>query len=244
MDSTSRLERRRGFSATDQLRLLLPVLVVWGVGVGILTAVSAHGNVGELMLDAAWFNGGSWYTGLVAQLGVLAWTTAAVSAAWSAWIADSTGRPDAARFLYRAAAVGTVLLLDDLVSFHNVMLNTIGLPKVIGEAIVLTPLALWLIAHVRDIARTRAQLLAASLLANGFSFLVDLLVHPKPGDYTLLLEDGAKFLGILAWATYFVVTARDIARSALMRGTACSAGIADETAVALSRSADRSQVFR
>ena len=244
MDSTSRLERRRGFSAADQLRLLVPVLVVWGVGIGILAAVGAHGNVGELMLDAAWFNGGSWYTGLVAQLGVLAWTTATVSATWSAWIADSTGRPDAARFLYRAAAVGTVLLLDDLVSFHNVMLNAIGLPKVIGEAIVLTPLAIWLFAHVRDIARTRAQLLVASLLANGCSFFVDLLVHPKAGDYSVLFEDGPKFLGILAWATYFVVTARDIARSALMRGADRSVGIAEETAAALSRSADRSQLFR
>lgn len=240
MHTTSRLERRRGFSVREQLRLLVPVLIVWAVGATILSLVGARGNVGELMLDAAWFNGGAWYTGLVAQLGVLAWTTAAVSATWSAWIADTTGRPDAAKFLYRAAIVGTVLLLDDLVSFHNVVLNAIGLPKLVGEAIVLTPLGVWLFVHWRDIARTRAQLLVASLIANGSSFLVDLLAHPKPGDYAVLLEDGPKFLGILAWATYFVVTARDIARSALMRGLSRSPGIAEETAAALSRSADRS----
>lgn len=240
MSTPSQLERRRGFSATEQLRLLVPVLIVWAVGVAILSLVGARGNVGELLLDAAWYNGGAWYTGLVAQLGVLAWTTATVSAAWSAWIADMTGRPDAARFLYRAAAVGTVLLLDDLVSFHNVMVNVVGLPKIFGEAVVLAPLALWLVVHRGDIVRTRSQLLAASLLANACSFLVDLLVHPQAGDYAVLFEDGPKFLGILAWATYFVVTARDIARSALLRGLSRSAGIAEETAAALSRSADRS----
>ena len=213
-------ERRRGFSAAEQFRLMIPVLVVWSAGFSVLALVSTRDNVGEVLLDAAWYNGGAWYTGLVAQLGVLAWTVAAVSAAWSAWIAAKSDRPDAARFLYRGAAVGTVLLFDDLVSFHNVMLDTIGLPKLLGEAIVLTPLAMWLAVHRRDIARTRAQLLAAALVANAVSFLVDLFAHPKAGDFAVFYEDGPKFLGILAWATYFVVTAGDIARSALSRGRA------------------------
>ena len=66
-----------------------------------------------------------------------------------------------------------------------------------------------------DIGRTRWQVLVAALGANAMSIAVDAFIHPNGFDRALLLEDGAKFLGILAWATYFVVTARDISRSAM-----------------------------
>ena len=35
------------------------------------------------------------------------------------------------------------------------------------------------------------------------------------GDAALLIEDGLKFLGILAWTQYFAITARDIAASTI-----------------------------
>ena len=79
---------------------------VWLGGFGVLGAVVAHGNVGRLFLDPAYVNGGTWYDGLVSQLGVVAWTVAAVSAAWSAWIASVSGRRQAAGFLFCASMVG------------------------------------------------------------------------------------------------------------------------------------------
>ena len=209
------MDRRRGFSFREQLRLLVPLFVVWAVGFAVLSAVALHGDVGELLLDPSWIGGAAWYAGFVSQFGAVAWCVAATSAAWSSWIARTGGRIDAARFLRRGSIVTAVLLADDLFGFHSGVLEQIGLPKVVGELLVLSPLGLWLLVHAADIVRTRWQLLAASLGAQAASFVVDAFVNPGRFDFAVLFEDGPKFLGILAWATYFVVTARDISRSVL-----------------------------
>ena len=180
---TSPLERRRGFSLRDQFRLLIPLLVVWAAGCAVLAMVATRSDVGELLLDPTWVGGAAWYAGIVSQLGAVAWCVAATSAAWSSWVASFGGRLDAAVFLRRGAVVTVVLLSDDLFGFHSGVLEQIGLPKVVGELLVLGPLVLWLTAHARDIVRTRWQLLAASLTAQAVSFLVDLFVNP---GYTTL----------------------------------------------------------
>ena len=209
-------DRRGSFSWRSQLQILVPLFVVWLGGFGVLGAVVAHGNFGDLFLDPAYINGGAWYDGLISQLGVVAWAVAAVSAAWSAWIAEVSGRRSAALFLACGAVVGSILLVDDLFGFHA-LLPSFGVPKPIAEAMFLLPLVAWLLRFWNDIARTRYPILLAALGANGVSVVVDLLVHPGNADRAVLYEDGPKFLGILAWATYFVLTTRDIARSAMAK---------------------------
>jgi hypothetical protein len=208
-------DRRRTFSWKSQLQILVPLFIVWLGGFGVLGAVIAHGNFGQLFLDPAYMNGGVWYNGLVSQLGMVAWSVAAISAAWSAWIAQVSGRAQAARFLFYGAVVGAILLADDLVDIHALLPWIIGIPKVLAQALVLLPLAVWTVRFWPDIVRTRYPVLLAAFAANGVSVMVDSLVHPGSADLALLFEDGPKFLGILAWATYFVLTTRDIARSAM-----------------------------
>jgi hypothetical protein len=224
-----RIERRRGFSAADHLRVLVPLMIVWALGSTCLAAVALRGNVGELMLDPAYATGGAWYLGVVSQMGILAWSVGTVAAAGAGWMAAESGRADAARFMRRAALTSGVLLVDDLLELHAVLNRTFHLPKVGMEVVVLAPLAWWLVAYRRDILRTRYQLLAASLLANGTSFVVDAMLHPGVAGLGVLFEDGPKFLGTLAWATYFVMTARDIARSAVRSARSRDGGpIGDE----------------
>lgn len=220
-------ERRRGFDARRQLRVVGPLLAVWAAGFAVLAAVAVRGDVGDLLLDPAYASGGQWYMGAVSQLGVLAWTTG-VGAAWGGrWIAGRTGRDGAARFLGAGAGVGAVLLADDLFGVHANVLAYIGVPKHIGEIAVVTPLVVWLLSCRADIARTRWQVLACSLLGLAGSAIVDAALDPRGVDIALLAEDGPKFLGVLAWATYFVLTARDIAASAIdgtRRGVASGDG--------------------
>jgi hypothetical protein len=238
--STKPLERRRGFSLRDQFRLLVPLLVVWAAGCVVLAMVAVRSDVGELLLDPTWIGGAAWYAGIVSQFGAVAWCVAATSGAWSSWVASFGGRRDAAAFLRRGALVTLVLLSDDLFGFHSGVLEQIGLPKLAGELLVLGPLVVWLMAHVSDILRTRWQLLAASLMAQAVSFLVDVFVNPGRHDFAVLFEDGPKFLGILAWSTYFVVTARDIARSVLRGEFANRSLDAEATAFLRSSAGDSS----
>jgi hypothetical protein len=200
-------------------RSIVPLLCVWGCGLLVLGASATHGNVRELFLDPAYANGGAWWTGLISQLGILGWTSAAASAAWAAWIARHTGRTSAARFLFRGALASIVLLTDDLIGVHSMFWALGPLGKPFGLALVLAPVAAWLWVYRSDIRRTRWVLLAGAFLANALSVMADTLGRGSVSDQAALLEDGPKFLGILAWATYFIASTYDIARSALRSAT-------------------------
>jgi hypothetical protein len=196
-------------------RSFLPLLCVWGSGLLVLGVCTAPGNLQLLFLDPAYANGGAWWTGLVSQLGILGWTVAAASAAWAAWIARHTGRTKAARFLFRGALASVVLLVDDLIGVHSMFWALGALGKPFGLALVLSPVAAWFWVYRSDIRRTRWVLLAGAFVANAASIVADTVGNGPVSDWSALLEDGPKFLGILAWATYFIASTYDIARSAL-----------------------------
>jgi hypothetical protein len=199
----------------DQLKVVGPLLAVWSVGFAILVAVALRGRVGELLLDPAYASGGAWYLGAVSQLGLLAWTTGTVSAAGGAWVLRRSNRRDAARFLSRGAMAGAILLVDDMFGLHSGPMSAIGFDKHIALLILVAPIGAWLVAHVADIMRTRWQVLACSVIGLGGSGVLDAVIAPGRMDLALIAEDGPKFLGALAWATYFVITTKDIIDSAL-----------------------------
>jgi hypothetical protein len=212
-------------------RSIVPLFCVWGFGFLVLAASAAQGHVRELFLDPSYANGGAWWTGLVSQLGILGWTTAVASAAWAAWIARHTGRRAAAQFLYRGALASVVLLVDDLVGVHSMFWALGPLGKPFGLTLVLSPVAAWFWVYRSDIRRTRWVLLAGAFVANALSIVADTLGHGSVSNLSALLEDGPKFLGILAWATYFVASTYDIARSALRAATRDHAGPSVESSV-------------
>jgi hypothetical protein len=208
--------------------VLLPLLLVWSVGLAVLAMAASSDDSSSLFLDPAYANGGSWNVGFVSQLGVLAWTTAAVSAGWAAWIARAAGRAGAVTFLARGALVSIVLLVDDLFGVHSLLPEMTGSPKIAGYLIPAIALGSWLLAHTRDILRTRYQLLTAALAGIAVSLLVDLRFGSSSTNLATLVEDSPKFLGILAWAAYFVCTTIDIGRSA-MRQIQVPSGRWDQT---------------
>jgi hypothetical protein len=221
------LERRRGFSLHDQLRLVVPLVVAWAFGFACLAGVALTSDVGELLLDPSWIGGAAWYAGVISQLGAVAWTTAGVAALFGGWIARITGRLDASRFLFAGAAATAVLLADDLFGFHATLMPQIGIPKMVAQLLVVAPAGLWALRYRRDVLRTRYQVLVASVLANFVSGIIDVMVRPGRYDFGVLFEDGAKFLGVLAWATYFGMTSRDIVQSVLRTTETTSLTLAD-----------------
>ena len=58
-------------------------------------------------------------------------------------------------------------------------------------------------------------MLAAGFFMLACSVVIDQLPLGFEAETSLIFEDGAKFLGILAWALYFVLTSIDIMRSVL-----------------------------
>lgn len=205
---------RRKLRRSNQLRVVLPLTFVWAVGALVLWSTLRIGSIddAQLLLDPTSVAGLPWYTGLISNLGVLAWTVAAVSAAAAARIAELGDRRSAARFLRQAAMLGGVLMLDDLFLLHSsVFPQALGVSKrviLLGYAVLTIA---WAIANVVEIRRTRWGLLAAAGFAVAISLGVDQIAPVS--DTALVAEDSAKFLGVVAWATYFALTARDIAES-------------------------------
>lgn len=196
--------------------MAVPLLIAWGFGliVMITVALQSDERAAQLLLDPSQTSDLYWYSGLVSNVGILAWTIAAGAGAAGAWICRLGGRVSAQRFLAAGSLVSSIMLIDDLLQLHSSLVPDItGLPKGIVETIVALVAIRWMIQYRPEVRRTHQFLLVASVGALAVSILVDLVIAPRQTDFALLIEDGAKFFGVLAWAAYFVVTARDIGRS-------------------------------
>ncbi len=213
-DTTMPDRRRPPWPTTG--RIVVPLGLVWSFGLAVIAVASTSHNPERLFFDPAYSSGdGKWYVGVVSQLGILGWSVAALSAAWSAWFARHVGRPGAARFLGRGAVVTAILLFDDLFATHAVVSTVLSLPKPLVQVVVVGPTGLWIVRHRADVLRTRWPLLLAAVAALSASIVVERLTGNSMGSRATLAEDGPKFLGILAWAAYFALTSLDIARSVL-----------------------------
>jgi hypothetical protein len=211
-------ERRSRRTGLSRLQPLIPLGLIWSAGFLVLVSVALQRRVpyDELLLDPNNLAGVPWYTGLVSNLGILGWTTAAVTAFFGAWIALRGGRRSAARMLVEGAGLATVLLFDDLLQLHVLVEPLLGLPKVTAYALYLILAAHWVATQYAELRRTRYELLLAAGAAFAVSIGFDQVAPPIAwlgAEQRLLVEDAAKFLGVLAWAQYFVVTSGRIVTS-------------------------------
>jgi len=212
-------DRRQGFGLTEQFRLLGPLLVAWTLGLGALVVLCLQDSVPfeQMTYDPVAAAGMPWYVGALSNLGIVVWSAAVVTAAGGAWVAARSERPSAARFLGVGSFVGTILLLDDLFQFHADLLPaTLGVTKAVALGMVLAPGVAWVLCWRADIARARWLILASSGVGSLCALAADLFGNPDRSA-TLLVEDGAKLLAIVAWAVYFTTTTVDIVASAIER---------------------------
>lgn len=208
-------ERRARRLLSTSLRPLLPLAAVWAVASVFLGALAAQDVIPyeQLVLDPNFYGDIAWYTGLVSNLGILGWTVATVVAATGGWLAGRAGRPGARALLGGGALYSALLLLDDLFQLHVVVTHALGAPKALFYACYLVLGCWWAWANAGELARTRWPLAAAAVAALSMSVTVDQVV--LGGSVGLVAEDSCKFLGIVAWSLYFVLTGRDIALSVL-----------------------------
>lgn len=210
-------ERRTGPSWRADLRPIAPLAVLWLAGSTFLFALVRQEAIPyeDLLLDPTEYGGRPWYSGLISNLGVLGWTTAVVAAAGGGWLAALGSRRGASEMLRGGALLSGLFLLDDLFQFHIIVPRTIGAPKASFYLLYALLAGAWANGNRREFLRTRWHLLGAAVAALGASVLIDLFGNDRSTH--LLAEDSAKFLGILAWALYFVLSTSDIARSLAAR---------------------------
>ena len=233
---TPLMERRAYDGARQGLDSLTPLLGGWAVACALLWLLLGQDGIPseDLLLDPAQRGGLAWYTGLVSNLGVLGWTAATTGAGLGAVAAAHGRRLAAAEMLRAGATLSGLLLLDDLFQLHIVVADALEVSKLM---VYLTYAGLglwWGLVHRRELQRTRWPLLFAAIAALAVSALVDLAGDGR--GRALIAEDSAKFLGIQAWALFFLTTTSDIVRSLVtappatgraVGATSCGVSVAD-----------------
>lgn len=213
----SRGERRAGRSASQRASSLRRLTIVWALGFMVLTIVALQERVPveDLFLDASVVGGGHWYAGLVTSVGVVIWTVAATSAFGAAYVSWLVRRAGASVAMTVGGGIISLLMLDDLFQLHTAVVPVFtGLPKIALIAAEGLAVVGWLILCRREVLRTRWELLGAAGVGFATSLAVDQGIDlGRTG--ALLIEDGAKLLGVLALAAWSVSTATDLARSAI-----------------------------
>lgn len=189
----------------------LAVLAVAACGVLVLLVVVllrlvAHVAPDQLMLDPAVVAGYPDRVGSVSNLGVLAWTTAAVAGLLAGSVPPRSGT---SRLLVGLGGVSAVLALDDLFRGHEQTGALLG-----GEAenLALAALGLLAVAVLRRhrqvvLGHTPVVVLAAASVLFAVSLLTDAVLD-RPGiglSGRLFVEEGAKLMGILLWTSYVVL---------------------------------------
>jgi len=207
---------RRTPKANDLLSAVLPLLGLWGGGLVVIAVVLLQNQVPteDLFMDATFVGGQRWYVGMVAALGMVAWTASVCFCLIAGWVAGLAGRPSAQSAFRGGGLLFALLLLDDLFLFHsNLLPRALGVPKVAVLAAYGLFGFIWAGTSLSELRRTRIQFLLSAGLAFGVSLSVEVLVPGGDSGLRGALEDGSKFLGILALALWSTTSATDVIRS-------------------------------
>jgi hypothetical protein len=197
------LLRRQLLTTFVPAGLLLAGLAVLGLGYGK--------DIGQLMREPTATAGLHPLTGLVSNLGVLLWAAAAAISFFSGSIVRGADRDSAAGFMFSSGCLSAYLCLDDFFQIHE---DLVGRYFGIRERYVYVVLAIAVLAYLlryrRLILRTNYSVLMISFMFLGASVVIDDFFEPWMqglGQGRILIEDGAKWLGIAAWCSYHVRTA-------------------------------------
>lgn len=149
-------------------------------------------------------------TGALSSLGILLWCATASVCGFAAMALQGRLAPEERRFLLASALLSAYLMLDDAFQFHERLA-----PRYLGwnERAVLaalgTAVVAYLLAFHEVIRKTNFVLLALAVAFLSVSVVIDAMLSPflwRLGHWEYFFEDGAKWLGIASWCSYYVDT--------------------------------------
>lgn len=184
--------------------------------VSVLATIAAvrtiyHVRIPDMTRDVAVIAGIHPLSGILSNLGILLWCAAASVCLFSAMTLRNAESKEIFWFLLSSALLSMYLLFDDFFMFHEALASQyLGLDEEVVFAVLGVAVSIYLIAFGRVILRTNYVifLLALGLLAS--SVVMDTILARwmlRLGkNWVFFFEDGAKWLGIACWCSYYVHT--------------------------------------
>lgn len=171
--------------------------------------------------DVAAIGGVHPLAGFLSNLGILLWWTSAAIWIFSAALLRLSGARREASFALGFGLLSAFLTFDDFFQFHEALAPAyLGFDEKTIYAFLATALLAQLLVFSKLLLRSPFWMLAASFLMLGASAAVD-IVSPwlwRLGYWSYLLEDGLKWLGIVAWSLYCISWCRQAVAFRLARG--------------------------
>lgn len=148
--------------------------------------------------------------GILSNLGVLLWCIATSVCLFSAFVLRGQVKRSVFNFLFCSSLLSGYLLIDDFFMFHELIAGEV---LNVDEKYVYLALAIsvatYLVVFHKVILKTNFVLLFLAFSFLGTSVFVDSVLEQllRPlGQWHIFLEDGAKWVGIIMWCSYFVDT--------------------------------------
>lgn len=147
------------------------------------------------------------YYGAVSNLGVMLWTSASAVCLFAGMLlALHYGVTRSALTLLAGGVLSGVLAVDDLFLLHDDLLPFHGVDEKITFAVYGVGILSYLFFCRADVLRGNLLVLATSLAFFGMSTVADLIQHHVAYP-PVLLEEVAKFIGVVFWAGFHVLLA-------------------------------------
>ena len=201
----------------------LGVLVILASAVGLVLATAIQPwidprwlymdtqTVGELSGDCCHI-----YDGAISTLGIMLWASTAAVSAFGGLLLFAAGRRRAALFCLHAVCISALLALDDAYLLHEVAAPKLGIPQTIFIAGLGLVILSYLALQRRFLLRPFGWLLAISLAGFAISVGIDQIFHSTDPVW-IVAEDGPKFVGIVAWFLFHLMTCLELALQANTR---------------------------
>lgn len=180
-------------------KILVPVIVF--LGLVILFATGNDIKFYYFSQDPIQTLNAKPYIGLISNLGILFWCATASILIFSSILLRRTNAHKISGFLMFSGMISMLLLIDDLFMFHETVSEALFFGIYFFSLIAL------IIFHHQTILGTDYMLWLVSFILLSASVIIDLATRfGLRLPHSSLVEDSAKFLGIIMWFAYFART--------------------------------------
>jgi hypothetical protein len=183
---------------------LLPVLLLLG-GLWFQPYVP----LGELMRDSLLVAEVSEdcchiYYGAVSNLGVLIWAGGSAILFFAAIVVALLGAHAHRAYLVQFVLAGiltALLCVDDFFLIHDIVLPKLGFSEMLAYAVYAAFAMVYVFTARNEILAARWPMFLVSVFCLALSVEIDVFMNID-SDFRLLVEDGAKLMGIVAWFSF------------------------------------------
>jgi hypothetical protein len=192
----------------EQLFSLTLIFLPAFIYIGILGLIANLNGIkfGFLSQDPIQLLNAKPYIGIISYTGIILWCSVTAILLFSAKTCRSAGSaPSNVAFLFWAGIFSLVLLIDDLFMFHDmIMPDYFNIDDKFFFASYLVSLLLLVYFHYKILLKSDYILLILAVMFFGASGFIDVFIRFGLNvPYSGVFEDGAKFMGIVAWFSYF-----------------------------------------